>query len=125
MLHKTFDNNLITTPKSKLGLKLNKPAYIGMSILQFSKVLMYEFHYDNIKNKCDSKSKILFAVTNSLMYEIKTEDVYQDFGSNKEMFDSSNYSTKSKYYDNSVKLVIEKNEDETGGYAIEEFVGKK
>ena len=96
MLHKTFDNNLITTPKSKLGLKLNKPAYIGMSILQFSKVLMYEFHYDNIKNKCDSKSKILFAVTDILMYEIKTEDIYQDFGSNKEMFDSSNYSTKSK-----------------------------
>ena len=118
MLHKTFDNNLITTRKSKLELKLNKLAYIGMSILQFSKVLMYEFHYDNIKNKCDSKSKILFAVTNSLMYEIKTEDVYQDFGSNKEMFDSSNYSTKSIYYDNSVKLVIDKNEDETGGYAI-------
>ena len=56
------------------------------------------------------------------MYEIKTEDVYS---SNKEIFDFSNYSTKSKYYDNSNKLAIGKMKDETGGVAIEEFVGLK
>ena len=67
-----------------------------MCILEFSKVLMYELHYDYIKNKYDSKSKLLFADTDSLMYEIKTEDVSEDFNSNKEMFDFSNYSTKSK-----------------------------
>ena len=59
------------------------------------------------------------------MYEIKTEDVYEDFSSNKEMFDFSNYSTKSKYYDDSNKLVIEKMRDETGGVTIEEFVKLK
>ena len=59
------------------------------------------------------------------MYEIKTEDVYKDFSSNKEMFDFSNYSTKSKYYDNSNKLVVPKMKDETAGFAIEEFVGLK
>ena len=59
------------------------------------------------------------------MYEIKTEDVYKDFNSNKEMFDFSNYSTKQKYYDNPSKLVIEKKKDETGGVAMEEFVGLK
>ena len=53
------------------------------------------------------------------MYQIKTEDVYEDFSSNKEMFDFSNYSTKSKYCDNSNKLVIGKMKDETGGVAIE------
>ena len=64
--------------------------------------------------------------TNCLMYEIKTEDVYdEDFSSNKEMFDFSNYSTKSKYYDNSKKLVIRKMKDVTKGVAIEEFVGLK
>ena len=52
------------------------------------------------------------------MYEIKTEDVYKDFSSNKEMFDFSNYSTKSKYYDDSNKLVIGKMKDETGGVPI-------
>ena len=59
------------------------------------------------------------------MYEIKTEDVYKDFSKNKEMFDFSNYSTKSKYYDNSNKLVVPKMKDETAGFAIEEFVGLK
>ena len=55
------------------------------------------------------------------MYEIKTEDVYEDFNNDKEMFDFSNYSTKSKYYDNSNKLVVGKTKDETAGVAIEEF----
>ena len=56
---------------------------------------------------------------------IKTEDVYEDFSSDKEMFDFSNYSTKSKYYGESNKLVIGKMKDKTGGVAIEEFVGLK
>ena len=59
------------------------------------------------------------------MYEIKSKDVYKDFSSNKETFGFSNYSTKSKYYDDSNKLVIGKTKDETGGVAIEEFVGLK
>ena len=63
---------------------------------------MYEFHYDCIKNKYNNKSKLSFTDTDSLMYEIKTED----FSSNKEMCDFNNYSAKSKYYDNSSKLVI-------------------
>ena len=59
------------------------------------------------------------------MYEIRTEDVYEDFSSDKQMFDFSNYSIKSKYYDNSNKLNIGKMKDETGGVAIEEYVGLK
>ena len=86
---------------------------------------MYKFHYDYIKNKYDNKSKLLFTDTNSLMYEIKTKDVYEDFSSNKEMLDFSSYVTNSKYYDNSNKLVSKKMKDETRGIAIEEFVGLK
>ena len=59
------------------------------------------------------------------MYEIKTEDVYEDFSNDKEMFDFSNYFSKSKYYDDSNKLVIGKMKDETRGNVIEEFVGLK
>ena len=59
------------------------------------------------------------------MYEIRTEDVYEDFSSDKQMFDFSNYSIKSKYYDNLNKLNIGKMKDETGGVAIEEYVGLK
>ena len=56
MSHKIFHNNLVAIRKSKLALKLNKPAYIGMCILELSKVLMYEFYIEYIKNKCDNKS---------------------------------------------------------------------
>ena len=75
MSHEIFDNNLVAICKSKLALKLNKPVYIGMCILELSKVLMYKFHYDYIKNKYDKNSKLFFTDTDSLMYEIKTEHV--------------------------------------------------
>ena len=55
-------------------------------------------------NMKTDKSKLLLTDTDNLVYEIKTEDVYEDFSSNKEMFDFSNYLTKSKYYDNSKKI---------------------
>ena len=128
--HKIFDNNLVVIRKNKLALRINKPAYIGICIvlskvLELSKVLMHELHYDYIKNKYDNKSKLSFTDTDSLMYEIKTEDVNEDFSSDKEMFDFSNYSTKSKCYDDSNKLINGKMKDETGGVANEEFVGLK
>ena len=96
-----------------------------MCMLELSKVLMYECHYDYIKNKYGNNSILLFIDTDSLMSEIKTEDVYEDFSSNKEIFDFNNYSTKSKYDNDSNKLVFGKTKDETPGVTIEEFVGLK
>ena len=61
--HKIFDNNLVAIRKSKLTLKLNKSEYIGMCILDLSKVLMSEFYYDHFKNKYNNKSKLLFTDT--------------------------------------------------------------
>ena len=63
---------------------------------------MYEFRY-YIKNNYDSNSRLLFTNTVSLMYEIKTEDVYEGFNNDKEIFDFSNYSVDSKNYDDSNK----------------------
>ena len=91
MSHKVFDNDLVAI--RKVTLTLNKPAYIGMCILELSKVLINEFHYDYIKNKYGNNSRLLFTDTYSLLYEIKTKDVYKDFSNDKEMFDFSNYST--------------------------------
>ena len=107
MSHKIFENNLVVIRKSKHTLKLKKLAYIGMCIPDLCKVKMQESHCDYIKNKCDNKSILLFNDIDSLMHEIKTEDVC-DFSSSKEMFHFSNYSTKSEYYDVSNKLVIKK-----------------
>ena len=125
MSRKIFDNNLVAIRKNKLALKLNKPAYIRMWILELSEVLIYIFYYNYIQNKYNNKPKLLFTDTYSLLNEIKTEDVFEDFSSDKEIFDFSDYSTKSNYCDNSNIVVIGKMKDETGGVAIEEFVGLK
>ena len=77
MSQKIFDNDLVVIRENKVTLTLNKPTYIGMCILHLSKVLMYEFHYDYIKNKYGNNSKLLFTDTDSLMSEIQTEDVYK------------------------------------------------
>ena len=68
MLHRIFDNDLVAILRSKLALKLNIPAYIGMCILEMSKVLMNKFHYEYIKNNYSNKSNLLFIDTDSLMY---------------------------------------------------------
>ena len=83
MSQKIFGNDLVAICRSKVTLILNKTAYVGMCKLDLSKVLMYEFHYDYIKNKHGNKSRLLFIDTDSLMYEIKTEDVYKDFTKDK------------------------------------------
>ena len=106
MSQEIFTNDFIAIHKSKVALTLHKPAYVGMCILDLSKVLIYEFHYDYITNQYGNNSRLLFTDTDSLTYEIKNEDVYEDFSKDKEMFDFSNYSTKSKYYDDSNKLVV-------------------
>ena len=79
---------------------------------------MYQFHYDCIENKYDNNLKLLFTDTDSLMYKIKTEDVYEDFNNDKEML-----TTKAKYYHNWNKFVGGKMKDETACVAIEEIVG--
>ena len=119
MSQKIFNNNLVANRKNKVTLMLNKPAYIGMCNLELPKVLMYGFHYGYIKDKYGNNSRKLFTDTDGLMDEIKIEDVYEDFSNEKEMLDFSNYSTKSKYYDDSNNLAIGKVKDETGRVGIE------
>ena len=110
MSHEIFDNNLVAIRKNKITLKLppKLPAYFGMCILDLSKVLMYEFHYNYIKNKYGSNSRLIFTATGSLMYENKTEYFYKDISKKKEIIGFSNYSTGSKYDDISNKLALGK-----------------
>ena len=76
--HKIFGNNWVAICKSKLASKLNKSAYIGMCVLELGKGLMYEFHYDYVKNKYGNDSRLWFTDTDRLMFEIKAGDVYED-----------------------------------------------
>ena len=83
MPHKIFDDDLVAKRKSKVKLKLNNPAQFRLYILELSEILMYELHYDYIKKKYDHKSKLLFTDTVGLLYEIYSEDVYEDSSSDK------------------------------------------
>ena len=120
---KIFNENLEAVHKIKETLTLNRRAYVGMCILDLSKTLMYDFHYNYIKQKYGDKAKLLFTDTDSLTYEIEAEDVYQDFWKDKNKFDSSDYPTKSPYFDESDKKVIGKFKDEAAGMPIVEFMG--
>ena len=123
MSSKIFNENLVAVHKIKETLTLNRPAYIGMCILDLSKTLMYDFHYNYIKQKYDSKAKLLFTDTDSLTYEIEAKDVYSDFWNDKDKFDNSDYSESSPYFDKTNKKVIGKFKDEAAGVPICEFVG--
>ena len=120
---KIFNENLVAVHKIKETLTLNRPAYVGMCILDLSKTLMYNFHYNYIKKKYGNKAKLLFTDTDSLTYEIEAEDVYQDFWNDKYLFDHSNYPESSPYFDKTNKKVIGKFTDEAAGLPIKEFVG--
>ena len=122
---KIFNENLMTVHKIKETLTLNRPAYVGMCILDLSKTLMYDFHYNYIKGKYRDRAKLLFTDTDSLTYEIEAEDVYKDFWNDKHMFDNSDYPENSPYYCNVNKKVIGKFKDEACGVPIVEFVGLK
>ena len=120
---KIFNEELVAVHKIKETLTLNRPAYVGMCILDLSKTLMYDFHYNYIKKKYNDKSKLLFTDTDLLTYEIKTEDAYKDFWSDKDKFDDSEYPENSPYFDKSNKKVIGKFKDEVSGIPVNEFIG--
>ena len=122
---KIFNENLMAVHKVKETLTLNRPSYVGMCILDLSKMLMYEFHYNYIKKKYNNRARLLFTDTDSLTYEIEAEDVYKDFWNDKDMFDNSDYPESSPYYCNANKKIIGKSKDEACGIPITEFIGLK
>ena len=121
-----FSKNLCAIHMGKTQIYFNKPVYLGMCILDLSKTLMYDFHYNYIKSKYNDKARLLFTDTDSLAYEIQTEDFYKDISPNVEtMFDTSNFSSShpSGILTGKNKKVIGMFKDEAGGKIIEEFVG--
>ena len=120
---KIFNENLVAVHKIKETLTLNRPAYVGMCILDLSKTLMYDFHYNYIKSKYGDKAKLLFTDTDSLTYEIQTDDAYTDFWSDKDKFDNSDYNKESPFHNTANKKVIGKFKDEACGVPITEFIG--
>ena len=104
--HKIVGKNHADIYKIKPVLMLNKPIYVGFTVLELSKWLMYDFHYNFIKKHFDAE--LLFTDTDSLTYEIKSEDVYEEFFKHKHLFDFSNYPKDSKFFDPTNKKLLVK-----------------
>jgi hypothetical protein len=89
---KIINRNLVSVEMKYPIITLNKPFFLGVAILELSKLIMYEFHYNFVHNKFGRRAQLLFTDTDSLTYEIETEDVYEDFRQvEKGIFDFSNY----------------------------------
>ena len=121
--HKIFGKDYAAIHEIKPVLILNKPIYVGFTVLDLSKWKMYDFHYNFIKKNFDAE--LLFTDADSLTYEIKSKDVYEEFFKQKDLFDFSNYSKDSKFFNETNKKVIGKMKDEFGGVIIIEFVELK
>ena len=123
--HKKFSDHLMAIEMKKTRVKMTKPLYLGMSILDISKILMYEFWYNYIIPKYGDKAKLCYTDTDSFIIYIKTKDFFEDISNDVERwFDTSNYDKNDKR-----SLPIGKNKkvpglfkDELGGKIITEVV---
>ena len=123
--HKTkyFSENLLTTEMKKTKVKMNKPIYLRLSILEISKILMYEFWYDYMKPKYDDNVKLYFMDTDSFIIYIKTEDFYKDDADDVEKrFDTSDYKGDRPLSTGKNKKLIGLMKDELNGRIMTEFV---
>ena len=122
---KYFSESLTAIEMKKTKVKMNKPIYLGMSILDVTKTLMYKFWYDYIKPKYQDIAKLCYMDTDSFITYIKTEDFYKDIADDvKKWFDASNYIKDDKRLlpigQNKKKIGFFK--DELGGKIMKEFV---
>ncbi|XP_077260494.1 uncharacterized protein LOC143896465 [Temnothorax americanus] len=119
-----FSENLIAVELRKLEVKFDKPIYVGMCILDISKVCLYEFHHEYMSPLYRDKCRIMYTDTDSLIYHIECEDVYENVKRDIARFDTSDYAI-----DNAYGITLENKKvpglmkDENNGAIMTEFVG--
>jgi hypothetical protein len=119
-----FNENLVGVHIQKLDVVLNKPIYMGQCILDDSKCLMYDFHYNFMLKKFKRENiDLLFTDTDSLCYHTRNQDINEIIRDNKDKFDLSNYPKDHELYDKTNEKVIGKFKNESPLSPIKEFVG--
>ena len=117
-----FGANLMGCEMGKIKVVMNKPVYLGQAILDLSKIVMYEFHYDYMKQKYPEGLTLCYMDTDSLIYDIKTDDFYKDIADDvKDRFDTSSYNP-DRPLPMGLNKVIRLMKDELGGDIMTEFV---
>ena len=120
---KWFSENLLATEMKKRKVKMNKPVYLGLSILEISRILMYELWYDCIKPKNQDNARLCYMDTDSFSIYIKTEDLYEDIADDVDKrFDTSNYEVNRPSSTGKNKKVIGLMKDKLGRKIMTEFV---
>ena len=120
---KCFSEKLVAIEMKKTKIKINKPIYLGVSILEISKIFMYEFWYDYMKPKYGDTVKLCYMDTDSFIMHIKTEAFYKDIANDVEKrFDTSNFEVDRPLSTGKNKKVMGLMKDELGGKIITEFV---
>ena len=120
---KLIDDNLAIIEMRKVKVKMNKPIYLGLSVLELSKITMYEFWYDYVKVKYEDRVRLCYMDTDSFVLHVRTKDFYKDISEDvKDRFDTSNF-----YCDRPLPIGVNKKvvgfmKDELGGGIITEFV---
>ena len=118
-----ISEDLSITEMKKTKVKMNKPIYLGLSILEISKILMYEFWYDYMKPKYNDNVRLCYMDTDSFIMNIKTNDFYKDIANDVECkFHTSNYEVKRPLPIGKNKKVIGSMKDELGGEIIMQFI---
>lgn len=122
-----FTENLVAIQMNRLQITLNKPIYVGFSVLELSKALMYDFHYKYIIPKYEKRVTLLYTDTDSLIYEIKTDDFYKDIEPDIDArFDTSDFPPQNVFgLPRKNKKVLGMFKDECNGKIITEFIGLK
>lgn len=122
-----FSENLVAIQMNRVQITLNKPIYVGFSVLELSKSLMYDFHYKYIITKYNENVELLYTDTDSLIYEIKTDDFYEDIKPDIDTrFDTSDFPPQNVYgLPLRNKKVLGMFKDECNGKIISEFIGLK
>ena len=124
--HKQMLNeDLVGVEKIKPVMKLNKPIYIGVSILGLHQLHMYQFYYDAMKKKYDDKIKLIYTDTDSFIFHTETEHCYKDFDDLKGHVDFSGYDKSNPCYDSTNKKVLGKFKDELDGKTVVQHIGLK
>ena len=118
-----FAENLMGCEIGETKVVMNKPVYLGQAMLDLSKIVMYEFHYDYMKQKYPEGLTLCYMGTDSLIYDIETDDLYKDIAEDiKDRFDTSGYNPNQPLPVGLNKKAIRLIKDEPGGEIMTEFV---
>ena len=119
-----FSDELVAIESRLTDITINKPIYIGLCVLDISKILLYDFHYQYMKKKFAKNCKLLYTDTDSLIYEIICDDVYETMKQDIHLFDTSDYPDNNIYLMPRMnKKVVGLMKDECNGKIVTEFVG--